>query len=391
MIVKMKKLTLLCTPAQQEQTLNTLRDLKVVHVENVQAPEGVELDAARNHQLYVQRAQEVLSAHPESDPTGKDPDQLVETVWDLIHREKELKETLQSLEHEKERITPFGEFDPREVQKLIDTGLFVKLYELPIKDTPEAPSGVSLTEISRGKNLIYSLAVSREDFSISAHEARLPDRSLSRIQAHIEKNTKALKETEAEFQQYAGDRALVEQIAGNASDHVNFLEVQQGMGSEESFIYMKGFYPADQENEILAAAQENGWGYQLEEVKDEDDAPTLLRNPKWVSPVKAVFGLIGVVPGYKELDVSALFMIFLSIFFAFLIGDAGYGLLFIGLTLFGKFKTKGKEAAQPALNLLLLMSSFCVVFGVLTGNYFGIAIDALPPVLRGLTLPFSAV
>ena len=229
------------------------------------------------------------------------------------------------------------------------------------------------------------LAVSREDFSIPAHEASLPDRSLSRIQKHIDKNTKALEETETAFQQYAGDRQLAEEISGEAVDKVTYHEVRSGMGSEETFTYLKGFYPIDREEDLIAAAQENGWGYQLEEVSAEDEPPTLLRNPKWVSPVKAVFDLIGVIPGYKELDVSALFMIFLSIFFAFLIGDAGYGLLFIGLTLFGKFKTKGKAAAQPALNLLLLMSSFCVIFGVLIGNYFGIRIETLPGPLQGLT------
>ena len=119
----MKKLTLLCTPAQQEKTLDTLRDLKVVHVEHVQAPAGSELDTARNHLQYVQRAQEVLTAQPDADPTGKDPDKLVDTVWKLLHKEKELKETLQALEHEHARITPFGEFDPREIQKLKDQGL----------------------------------------------------------------------------------------------------------------------------------------------------------------------------------------------------------------------------------------------------------------------------
>ncbi|MEN8255044.1 MAG: hypothetical protein ABFR33_06195, partial [Verrucomicrobiota bacterium] len=102
----MKKLTLLCTPAQQEETLKKLRDLKVVHVEHVQAPEGSDLEQARNHLLYVQRAKEVLEARPEADPTGKDPDHLVDTVWKLIHREKELQETLQALEHELTRITP---------------------------------------------------------------------------------------------------------------------------------------------------------------------------------------------------------------------------------------------------------------------------------------------
>jgi len=385
MIVKMKKLTLLCTPTQQEQTLKQLRNLKVVHVEHVQAPEGFELEQARNHLHYVQRAKEVLEARPDSDPTGKDPDNLVDTVWKLIHKEKELQETLQALEHEQTRITPFGEFDPRKIEKLNEDSLFAKLYELPIKDTPEAPEGVAISEINRDKNIIYVLAVGREEFSLPAHEVRLPDRSLSRIEHHIGKTKIALEETESEFQQYAGDRKLAEQITDKAADGVTYLEVQTGMGAEETIVYLKGFYPIDREDDIVSAAQENGWGYQIEDVSAEDEPPTLLRNPKWVSPVKAVLDMIGVVPGYKELDVSALFLIFLSIFFAFIIGDAGYGLLFIALTLFGKFKTKGKPATQPALNLLLLMSACCVVFGALTGNYFGIAIESLPAPLRGLT------
>ncbi|MEE9369651.1 MAG: hypothetical protein V3V05_12440 [Pontiella sp.] len=388
MIVKMKKLTLLCTPAQQEKTLDALRTLKVVHVEHVQAPSGGELDTARNHLQYVQRAQEVLTSQPDADPTGKDPDQLVDTVWELLHKDKELKETLQALEHEQVRITPFGEFEPRDIQNLNKDGIFIKLFELPVKDTPETPAGVSISEISRSKTTIYVMAVSRSAFSIPAHEVRLPDRALSRIQHHIDKTKTALAETETEFQKYAGDKNLVDEIAGNASDAVNLLEVQQGMGTESTVVYLKGFYPVDRESDIVAAAKENGWGYLLDDIAADEEPPTLLRNPKWVSPIKAVFDVIGVVPGYKELDVSALFLIFLSIFFAFLIGDAGYGLLFIGLSLFGKFKTKGNADAQPGLNLLLIMSGCCVIFGALTGNYFGIPIDSLPALLQSLTNDF---
>jgi V/A-type H+-transporting ATPase subunit I len=388
MIVKMKKLTLLCTHASQEQTLEKLRELKVVHVEHVKAPGSGRLDQARTHLANVQRAREVLHARPDADPTGKDPNNLVDTVWELLRKEKELQETLQGLQHEEARITPFGEFDPRDLHRLRNDGIVAKLYELPIKDTPEAPEGVSVAEISRDKTTIYALAVSREDFTLPAHEARSPDQSLSEIKRHIEKTKKALEDTEAEFQKYAGDKELADQIADDAFDAVSYQEVHSGMGSDKSFVYLKGFYPVDREADIAAAAQENGWGYQFEDVTDEDDAPTLLRNPKWVKPIQAVLDVIGVVPGYKELDVSALFLIFLSIFFAFLIGDAGYGLLFIGLTLFGKFKTKGNAAAQPGLNLLLIMSSCCVVFGALTGNYFGIPIDSLPAPLQLLVNDF---
>jgi len=385
MIVKMKKLTLLCTPAQQEQTLEKLRELEVVHVEHVEAPGGQKLEQARSHLNYVQRALEVLTARPDADPTGKDPDQLVDTVWELIHREKELQETLAALLHEQARIEPFGEFDPRELRKLNQQGIVAKLYELPAKDAPEIPDGVSISEINRDKYLAYVLAASRNDFTIAAHEVRLPDQSLAKIEGHIERTRKALEETEAEFEKYAGDKQLVEQIADQAADRVRYLEVQHGMGSEESVIYLKGFYPVDREADIESAAAESGWGYTLEDVGKDDEPPTLLRNPKWVSPVKAALDLIDVVPGYRELDVSALFLIFLSIFFAFIVGDGGYGLLFLGLTLFGKVKAKGNKAAQPALNLLMIMSISTIIFGALTGNYFGIPIDKLPGWMQAMS------
>ncbi len=386
MIVKMKKLTLLCTRAQQEETLKKLRDLEVLHVTHINAPEGVQLEQARNHLLYVQRAKEVLQARPAADPSGnKDPHLLVDAVWKLIHKEKELKETLQALEHEHERILPFGDFEPREIEKLNEQGLFVKLYELPVKNPPEIPEGVAVKEISTNKNTAYVLAVGRSEFSIPAHEVRLPDRSLARIEHHIEKTKTELEETEAEFQKYACDKHLAEQIVNEAADSVAFLEVLKGMGSEEAVVYLKGFYPIDREMDIVSAAEENGWGYNMEDVSDDDHPPTLLRNPKWVSPITAALKLIDVVPGYRELDVSALFLIFLSIFFAFIVGDGGYGLLFLGLTIFGKFKAKRKNASQTGLNLMLIMSTATILFGALTGNYFGIKLKYLPKPLLMLT------
>jgi V/A-type H+/Na+-transporting ATPase subunit I len=390
MIVRMKKLTLLCTVATKQQTLEKLRELGVLHVQHVQTPQGYELDKARNHLSYVQRAEEVLMTRQSDAQTSDiDPHQLVDTVWKLIHDEKELKETLQSLQHEKARMTPFGDFDPRVIEKLTEeSGVFIKLYEFSVKGAPSIPEGVYITEISRDATKSYIMAAARKEFSLSAHEVRLPDRSLSQIEHHIKKTEKALEENDIAFQTYAADRHLAEKITVEAADSVTYEEVKHGMAEEGAVCYLNGFYPIDVEDTLIDAASKYGWGYSLADVTDKDTPPTLLRNPKWVNPVKAVFGMIGVIPGYRELDVSALFLIFLSIFFGFLIGDAGYGLLFIALTLFGKIKTKGNEAAKPALNLMLLMSSFCVIYGVLTGNYFGITIEALPAPLKGLTSNF---
>ena len=66
------------------------------------------------------------------------------------------------------------------------------------------------------------------------------------------------------------------------------------------------------------------------DITDDDNPPTFIGYPNFISLIKSALDMISrVVPGYKELDVSAVFLIFLSIFFAFIIGDAGYGLLFL--------------------------------------------------------------
>lgn len=77
-----------------------------------------------------------------------------------------------------------------------------------------------------------------------------------------------------------------------------------------------------------ARPRANGWGLSIEQP-DDDRVPTLLRNPAWMKPIEAVFDLIGILPGYREIDVSMWFLLFFTLFFAMLVGDAGYGAIFL--------------------------------------------------------------
>jgi len=81
-------------------------------------------------------------------------------------------------------------------------------------------------------------------------------------------------------------------------------------------------------------------------------------------------------------DISAAFLVFFSIFFAMLVGDAGYGILFVLLTVFGKIKFR--KAPQEVFNLLLITSVCTIVWGVLTGSYFGLS--DIPAPLKQLRL-----
>ncbi len=385
MIVKMKKLTLLCTRSSREQTLESLRDMGVLHLQHVAPPEGEGLEEARNLLVHLQRVVEILPKHPQAKPSGKTPHETVDAVWELIHRKQELSEKRDALDLEIRHTEPLGDFSPETVRALQADDVSVGLYKAPLKDIPSAPEGLKFVELSRDRSSVYFAMIGRGEWMIDAEEIALPSTSLAEMKTKQASLQTQLGQIDAELLGFAGDHDSVAHLAGEAEDHIQYLEARNGMGKTEEVTYLRGFFPAEQEETLRATAVKQGWALLVEDVSLDDDVPTLLRNPKWVSPVKAVLDMIGVIPGYKELDVSALFLIFLSIFFAFLIGDAGYGLLFIGLSLFGKKKTRGNATAQPALNLLLLMSACCVVFGMLTGNYFGIALESLPAPLAGLS------
>jgi V/A-type H+/Na+-transporting ATPase subunit I len=387
MIVKMKKLTLLCTRDSREETLAELRALGAVHLQHIQPPEGADLEEARKLVDHLRRALDVLPKHPHHvEPSGKTPHETVKAVWELIHRKQKLIEEIEAVDLEIRHIEPFGSFSPETVRELAAEGVAVSLCHLPLKALPELPDGVRLIELSRDRTSLYGALIARGELNLKIETLPLPRKSLDEMKQELAALKADLETTEDQFRSYAGDHAAVASLATDAEDRVHYLEARAGMGDSEHVFYLRGFFPAEEERALRAKAGEKGWAVLVEEPTPDDRVPTLLRNPKWVKPIKAVLDIIGVSPGYHELDISALFMIFLSIFFAFLIGDAGYGLLFIALTLIAKFKLRGNEKAKPGLNLLMIMSSCTVVWGALTGTWFGITPEVLPAPLQHLRL-----
>lgn len=382
MIVKMKKLTLLCTRSSQEKTLAALRDLGVVHLQHIQPPEGADLDESRSLFDHLKRVLEVLPKHSHVKPSGNKPYDTVKAVWELIHRQQALTEQMETLELQIRHYEPFGSFSPETVRDLNTKGVTVKLYKAVVKEMPPVPDGAQFIELSRDRATVYFALIGRDGISVEAEEIALPELSLADMRKKLAELRAELSKTENEFHSYAGDHAAVATLANEAEDRIRYLEARTGMGVEAEILYLHGFFPAEKEKALRAEAVKNGWAVLTEDPAENDPVPTLLRNPKWVEPIQAVFKMIGVAPAYHEVDISALFLIFFSIFFAMLIGDAGYGILFVLLTVFGKIKFH--KAPQEVFNLLLITSVCTIVWGVLTGSYFGLS--DIPAPLKQLRL-----
>ena len=89
----------------------------------------------------------------------------------------------------------------------------------------------------------------------------------------------------------------------------------------------------------MAAEKKFAWAAE-DVAEDDDQIPTKLRFNKVSKLIEPVFDILGVLPGYREQDVSLWFFLFFTLFFAMIIGDGGYGVLILLGTIALRVKQK---------------------------------------------------
>ena len=384
MITPMKKLTLLCLARDQHKTLTELRDLGVVHLVHVEEPDGADLDAARHKLSRAEKALDTIrraakEAAPGQTlgvPAAGSPVDLVATIEQMTDHRATLVEEQHGLLQEKARIEPFGDFDPSQLNDLHHHGLTLRLCRSAEKDPIDLPAGATSFLINQDGETAYSLVVSQSPIRSSGHDIAPTTQSLSATLSRIDAISLELTTIDSTFAGHGSAPAALVTHVATLSEEVAFLEARSGMGSAERIAYLQGYCPAERAASIESAAGEHGWGTLIEETSADEMVPTLLKSPKWVQPIKAVFDVIKILPGYREQDISMVFLIFFSIFFAMLIGDAGYGLLFLAGTWFARFRMK--KAPSYPFTMLTVLSIGTVIWGTLTGNYFGMPTQHAP-------------
>jgi V/A-type H+-transporting ATPase subunit I len=141
---------------------------------------------------------------------------------------------------------------------------------------------------------------------------------------------------------------------------------------------VQGWVPADLAGALPDALAASGVAaaIELREPTDAETPPTLVRMPRWIRPIQGLFDMLGTIPGYRELDLSASFMIALPIFAGIIIGDAGYGLLFILLPLL--LRKRLTAALGGDRTYLLLSFGFgALAWGALAGVWFSVPATAM--------------
>jgi len=378
MIVPMRKATILFETGDAEATVKYLRELGVLHVEHQNLPEGRDISVLQENVALINSSFDVLDrataaendARPQNNITG-DWMAVANHIIELGRRQEQQESLSGNLLGHISEWERWGDVDLDRIQHLSQNGVYLKLYQVPLKEINRFPDDVVVKTIFSAGDIAYCVVISHRQFACAFKEVLPPGQGLSSLQQQLAGNIMDIGRTKGEILASACFSQALRKTRKTLEKEIEIQRVLSGMGKEGAISYVTGYIPFDEEGQLIATARDRKWGIVIDEPSADDNVPTLLRNPGWVCRIKPVFDLLGITPGYRELDVSTLFLIFFAIFFGILIGDAGYGLVYILITL-GLQKTMGHNPEmKTTISLFYLLGSCAILWGVLTGTFFG--------------------
>lgn len=393
MIVPMKRIIVAALSSRREEVLREVARLGVVHLEHLAAPETVL--PARELLTKVRQSRAILrdfvpkKAGQEGEGWEADLD-AVESVLELARQREHWSTVLGQARRTLDEMAFFGDWDPAPLEALREAGLSVTLVRAQLEKGKELPPRTVLWR-RRGEKVWLLCLAPELKLPAGAEEVPLPSRSRLSWVLEKEEAERQLRTLDAELKRWAhrdaGFAALERRLAWQ-------LEWEQALASargEGEVTIWTGYVPADRWPALREVARRQGFGVMGRDPTADEPVPTLVRNPLIPRVIEPVFKMLGIVPGYRERDISLPFLVYLLVFFAVLIGDAGYGLVFLlaslGL-LFTDWRRKGRIGEGGLL--LAMLSGSTIVWGALTGTWFGNLIEldrgGLGAFLRSLTL-----
>jgi len=96
----------------------------------------------------------------------------------------------------------------------------------------------------------------------------------------------------------------------------------------------------------------------------------MLKNPAYFKPFE-IFTRVLPLPVYTSLDPTPFIGIFFPVFFGIILGDAGYGLFLLILSIVLKKRFLKKKLLRDASQILFISSLYTIFFGLLYSEFFG--------------------
>lgn len=311
---------------------------------------------------------------------------------EIAHKIITLKEQLDNLNAETRvlnielaRIHVFGQFRLEDLAYIQKVGkrciqfFFTREGVIPDEEIPE-----NVFYVGSDHSMDYFFAINREPKSYDKMTEMHFERSKNELQARLAEVKKSHHETEKELKTFAKYHTFLHHALNEKLNSYHLAANQTYAKNElgKALFVVEGWVPEDKREMVEQLVQDLHVYHEEIAILPEDVVPTYLENTG-MNRVGEDLVHIYDTPSFKDKDPSLWVLYFFALFFAMIVNDAGYGLVYlvISLSLLYLFP-KAKGAAKRLLKLMTLLSVFCVGWGVLVNAYFGINLPLDSPLRK---------
>ncbi|MEC7839157.1 MAG: V-type ATPase 116kDa subunit family protein [Chlamydiota bacterium] len=303
-------------------------------------------------------------------------DKIAEKILEIKHHLDKLYEEERVLNLEISRVEVFGNFSTDDIKFIEQKGaksLQFFCAKKGFSEKEDLPQEVICVGTDHG--LDYFFTVNDENRQYDGMIEMKVDKPVGVLRENLKRVKAQIDEYEDVIKTYETYNDFLHQALIDKMNHHSLVAAQDSVQSEmnNSLFAVQGWVPVNKVSQLDDLVREFDVHYEEIAIEEEDRVPTCLQNegaPRIGEDLVHIYD----TPAMDDKDPSLWVLGFFSLFFAFIVGDGGYGFIFLAVALYLQFKFKStKGAGKRFINLATILGVSCIVWGFLTTSFFGIS------------------
>ena len=385
MVTEMTKYDFILMSGDMDAFLEKLQSIGVVDITRSTKPVDDHSEKLSSRAGVLRKALALLKNVTPAEFAEKGNADYASDVVETVSEMETLQARLPVLQKEADDLVPWGRFDKTSFDKLKEQGLKLHFYKAKAID-PDWKEQYALSEISNLGGYSYFVVVSdSDDYDFPLKELPAPEKDY----VALEKEIAALQDDIAKKEAHLAELKCRESAIQKELDKtlskldLHLAHVSGEKVAEDYITVFEGFAPKENEAALHDMLEQENVFCLVDKAQVDDNPPIKLKNNKFVSMFELLTDMYG-RPKYDEFDPTVFISIFFMLFFAFCMGDAGYGLVLI-LASLGLKKVLGRIAP-----LGITLGIATTVVGFLFHTFFSVDMltwSWLPEGVKRIMLP----
>ena len=274
------------------------------------------------------------------------------------------------------RVSAFGDFSRKDLDCLeVEARRVFQFFCMKSDLTSGLQLPPEVVHVATEYDLDYFVAINEEKMQYPSMIEILIDRPLGELKERLFALREEIAVLESEIRIFANSLPLLQEamIEHLNEHHLHLAQHNATMGLEDHLFAIEAWVPATRVKSLHGLLSSLNVECERILIEKKDQIPTCIEN---VGAAKIGEDILQIfdTPAHTDKDPSMWILVFFALFFSMIVSDAGYGLLFLGFTLFLRWKLPGLQGMKKRMLKLSLILSVCSIFwGVGTASYFGLS------------------